>query len=186
MGERRLIPSLPSVCYRVARAGHSRTAAEALSGFGGLVIDGRWHSVGRPIVYASANPSLCFIERVAHGDEWLHQTHHDRVLLTLALPRLSFAAVTASDLDADEPRWRDGDNPFCRRLGDEWLRRQVTCALLVPSAVVPQDTNLLFNPAHPDFRALVALNANLVSQPVTVDPRLGSIVSLGAAAAASR
>jgi RES domain-containing protein len=144
------------------------------------MVDGRWHSAGRPIVYTSANPSLCLIERVAHADEWLHQIDHDRVLLTLALPHVSHAVVTAADLDGEEPRWRDFDNVYCRRLGDEWLRRGVTCALLVPSAVVPQDVNVLLNPAHRDFGDIIRLNENLNSGPVVVDPRLGAIVNLGA------
>ena len=34
--------------------------------------------------------------------------------------------------------------------GDAWLRDQRTAVLQVPSLIVPESPNLLFNPAHPD------------------------------------
>jgi RES domain-containing protein len=35
--------------------------------------------------------------------------------------------------------------------GDKWIREGNSAALLVPSAVLRPEKNLLINPAHPDF-----------------------------------
>ncbi len=38
------------------------------------------------------------------------------------------------------------------RCGSNWLRRQRTAALDVPSAIVPSECNYLLNPKHPEFQ----------------------------------
>jgi RES domain-containing protein len=47
--------------------------------------------------------------------------------------------------------------PFPRELwaiGERWLESGSSACLLVPSAVVPEEFNLLINPAHSDFNHL--------------------------------
>jgi RES domain-containing protein len=39
------------------------------------------------------------------------------------------------------------DDP--RAFGDLWLRERRSPVLRVPSMIIPEDENLLFNPAHP-------------------------------------
>ena len=39
-----------------------------------------------------------------------------------------------------------------RRFGDEWIRSGQTIALLVPSAAIRGEWNVLLNPAHLDFQ----------------------------------
>ena len=41
--------------------------------------------------------------------------------------------------------------PAARDLGDEWLRDGSELTLEVPSVPIPEESNLLINPAHPDF-----------------------------------
>jgi RES domain-containing protein len=53
------------------------------------------------------------------------------------------------------PSWRGV--PFPQELwkvGERWLVSASSVCLLVPSAVVPEDFNLLINPSHPDFKDL--------------------------------
>jgi RES domain-containing protein len=38
-----------------------------------------------------------------------------------------------------------------RRFGDEWIHAGQTVALLVPSAAIRGEWNVLLNPAHPGF-----------------------------------
>ena len=48
--------------------------------------------------------------------------------------------------------WRDAAAPAAlARLGDEFSARAEHCLLLVPSALAPEENNLLLNPAHADF-----------------------------------
>lgn len=38
-----------------------------------------------------------------------------------------------------------------QRLGDQWVKAGDSVILAVPSAIVPNELNLLLNPRHPDF-----------------------------------
>ena len=51
--------------------------------------------------------------------------------------------------------WRQ--TPFPQvlwEIGERWLISALSVCLLVPSAVVPEEFNLLINPSHPDFKGL--------------------------------
>jgi RES domain-containing protein len=44
-----------------------------------------------------------------------------------------------------------------RTLGDEWLSRNQTPLLEVPSAILPETMNILLNPTHPDAARISVL-----------------------------
>lgn len=54
-------------------------------------------------------------------------------------------------------------------IGDDWVRSKASLALRVPSAVIPDESNVLVNPAHPRFTEIVILGP---AQPAILDPRL--------------
>jgi RES domain-containing protein len=41
--------------------------------------------------------------------------------------------------------------------GDAWLRGKRTAVLQVPSVIVPESSNLLLNPAHPDAAGVLII-----------------------------
>ena len=186
MGGSCLTAALPEKVYRVTRSDYARTADDALSGVGGLFDEGRWHSKGRKIVYTSESSTLCLVERLVHADEWIAERHPDRVMLTIIVPPVSWVAVTSEDLSAHDPGWRAEGNLLCRRLGDAWLTRQGSCALLVPSAVNPADHNILFNPLHPEFPDVTAANAALKIDSLEPDERIVQLASAYRDSLASR
>lgn len=47
--------------------------------------------------------------------------------------------------------WYESRDESLRRFGDDWIRSSETVALLVPSAAIRGEWNVLFNPAHSDF-----------------------------------
>ena len=49
-------------------------------------------------------------------------------------------------------RWYATRDESLRRFGDEWIRADKTVALVVPSATIRSEMNLLLNPSHVDFR----------------------------------
>ena len=51
---------------RVFRLCKQLYSATVLSGEGGLVVDGRWHSAGRRIVYAANSEALAVLEIRVH------------------------------------------------------------------------------------------------------------------------
>ena len=50
------------------------------------------------------------------------------------------------------PNWRETRDESLRRFGDAWNRARETVVLLVPSAPIHGEWNLLLNPTHIDFR----------------------------------
>ena len=47
--------------------------------------------------------------------------------------------------------WHETRNESLRRFGDEWISAGSSVALLVPSAAIRGEWNLLLNPVHPEF-----------------------------------
>ena len=41
-------------------------------------------------------------------------------------------------------------------LGDAWINEKRSALLLVPSVIVPEESNALINPAHPDAAEITA------------------------------
>jgi RES domain-containing protein len=107
-----------------------------LSGDGARLYGGRWNSPGRPLLYAASTAALAVLEVRVHLDLPPDLIPDDYVLMSIDLAGLSIETV--SDMPSDP-----------QAFGDGWLREQRTAVLQVPSAIVPESANLLFNPAHP-------------------------------------
>lgn len=134
--------------YRITK---ERYRDQAFAGLGGLYAYGRWTPRGHPVVYTSQSISLAVLEYALnykrHG--WLAAS----VLARATIPEeVNVESVSTSALPEN---WRDPDPPTALRdIGEYWLRRAQTACLRVPSAIVPEESNYLLNPAHPDFDKL--------------------------------
>lgn len=115
-----------------------------LTGAGGLRAAGRWHYAGQPVVYLSENPASALLEVCVHTAA--NDVPPDFTLLRIEGPELEVPAVTESILPDDWQRRLEAT----RDLGTDWLRKKEAAILKVPSAIVPQTTNILLNPLHPD------------------------------------
>jgi RES domain-containing protein len=107
-----------------------------LAGEGARLYGGRWNTPGRPLVYAASSAALALLEVRVQLDLPPELLPADYVLLTIDLRDL--ATETVPDFPPDPAAF-----------GDAWLRERRTPVLRVPSAIVPESTNLLLNPAHP-------------------------------------
>lgn len=149
---------------RVYRLSKARYSDKVLSGQGGLLADGRWHSVGRPVVYTATSEALAVLEM--------------RVHLRRALPNVAFAihvievpddAIEPLDPATLSPDWNSvPPREASRSIGDAWLASARSLALRVPSVHSESDANLLLNPMHPGAPRLKLI----ASRPYTFDPRL--------------
>jgi RES domain-containing protein len=119
-----------------------------LSGIGGTLAPGRWHSKGRPILYAAEHPALALLETLVHLDR--SELPDSFQLLGIDIPdAIQFEAAPQTELTA---HWAQ-DEAATRRLGDRWLREGASLLLRAPTALVPHAWNFLVNPAHPDISA---------------------------------
>jgi len=130
--------------WRICRR---RYAAEAASGEGARLYGGRWNSRGVRVAYASTSLALAAVETFVNLEPNLQPA--DLVSIEGEIPdALEIARV---DLKALPANWRESRDESLRRVGDDWIRAGRTAALLVPSAAIRGEWNVLLNPAHPDF-----------------------------------
>ena len=91
----------------------------------------------------------------------------DYVFIEADLPDDAIVELDEARLPRD---WRTEPPPASlRAIGDSWVRDNTSLALRVPSAVVPEEYNLLVNPAHGQFADLRVVGAPRLA---ILDPRL--------------
>ncbi len=116
----------------------------AFDGEGARRYGGRWNSAGVPMVYASEHESLAVLEVRVH------------IAMSGVYKSFSFdfdeglmRTLPVQQLPKD---WQREPPPVSlQRLGDQWVKAGDSLILAVPSAIVPNELNLLLNPRHPDF-----------------------------------
>lgn len=152
--------------WRIDKAERSRQ--DSFSGEGARRVAGRWNGEGRALVYAAESLALAALEKLVHlGREGLGPRFAS---YRVDIP----ASVRTTTLALDElPRtWREYPAPAeTRALGDAWLAAGRTAVLVVPSVVIPSETNFLLNPAHADFAKLRISGP----EPFSFDARLGRL-----------
>jgi RES domain-containing protein len=142
--------------WRIVKARH---AATAFTGEGAAKTGGRWNSRGVAVVYASAT----LLEILVHLNPPVPM---EFVAIRAVFDVRKLRKLEAHELPQD---WRTGPpGAATQRIGDRWVRESASAVLAVPSVLVPEETNYLFNPAHPDF-GQVALGR---PEPLALDPRL--------------
>jgi RES domain-containing protein len=105
---------------------------------------GRWHHAGQPVVYLAATPAAALLEVCVHTSA--NDVPDDFTLLRIDGPNVKPTVAGTTDLPED---WRN-HLEATRNLGTEWLRAGKRVLLQVPSAIVPETVNFVFNPAHRD------------------------------------
>lgn len=119
--------------WRLYRAAHG----PGLDGAGGLYAAGRWHRLGRRVIYFGASPAIVVLEKLAHVDP---AALPGDLLLGHFAGEPSVEAVT-EPLDL-------GDAAACRARGERFLAAARACALRVSSIVLPEETHYLVNALH--------------------------------------
>ncbi len=128
--------------WRLARRVH---AAKRALPVGAQLTGGRWNPRGVPVVYSGTSIALVALEYFVHlsGDE-----PADLVLLELRLPA---AAATGSVAPSELPEAWQEDVVATQELGRRWVESGRSLALRVPSAIVPEEVNMVLNPAHAEW-----------------------------------
>ena len=115
-----------------------------LKGIGGLRSNGRWHEAGLPVVYFAGSPAGALLEVCVHTSS--NDVPPNYTLLRVEGPDLECESILLESLPPD---WATKPG-ITRELGDKWLREKASVVLKVPSAILPQTCNYVFNPLHPD------------------------------------
>ena len=106
----------------------------------------RWHTRGSRMVYLADSPSSALWEVVLHLEIEVEDTPTFFNLLKISVPSRLEIEQLAPPESVD---WKS-DEKLTRSLGDRWLSAGRTCLARVPSVIVSETWNYLFNPRHPD------------------------------------
>jgi RES domain-containing protein len=143
---------------------HRNYLASAFNGEGARLAGGRWNSEGFPVVYTAGSLSLAILEIIVHLE--FKETLKLYQAIPISIPKSILEAIDPATLPTD---WNKSI-PHASTLltGNHWIRSQSSIALQVPSAIVPIESNILLNPAHPKFQTLE------IGEPIDLplDPRV--------------
>jgi RES domain-containing protein len=131
---------------------------------GARLYGGRWNRPGASVVYVAESQSPAVLEVLVHLDTPALQRK-------CVLLEVEFDASLVVDLDRSSlpENWQSDPVPEAiQAIGDRWILSGDSAVLRVPSVLVPEESNLLLNPRHPDFWKIA------VSRPQAsrFDPRL--------------
>lgn len=145
---------------RVYRVVSMRDASDPF-GAAGNDKGGRWTSPGTPCVYAARTPAGALLEFLAHLEG---QPPAGMAMAVGAIPEDSVV------VQSNEPGcWAERPyRPEVQQVGDRWVEEGGSHALMVPSALCPDEWNVLLNPAHQGHAALRLLQL----RPLELDGRL--------------
>lgn len=147
------------LAWRIAGSAY---AADPLSGDGAAIAGTRWTSVGIRVGYASTNRALAVLEMLVHVAR--RNSARDALFIPLEIP---------DNLISGLPDLPQGWNRFpyqaeARGIGDRWIKQGTSLAMLVPSAILPAERNILINVSHPEFSRIRIGEP----EPHAFDPRL--------------
>jgi RES domain-containing protein len=135
-----------AILWRIAR----RAYALDKLGVGAREAGGRWNTVGTAVIYAGCTVGIAALEKFVH---LAGVVPADLVLVRVVLPEgTSSETPRAADLP---PGW-DALYPSrpSMEFGTQWAQAKRSLVLYVPSAIVPEESNAVINPAHAEFASV--------------------------------
>ncbi|MCC6581607.1 MAG: RES family NAD+ phosphorylase [Phycisphaeraceae bacterium] len=149
--------------WRIIKSKH---AAKAFTGIGAKTYGGRWNSPGTAVIYTAGGVSLAILEMLVHLQNQVLM--HRYVIFEVVFD----ASLVTTLNPAKLPKaWRKSPSPpTVQQMGDNWIVAGNSAVLRVPSAIVPEESNYLLNPEHPDYARIVIG----LKKPIRLDPRLVS------------
>ena len=133
--------------WRIVNRRHIKTA---FTGEGARLYGGRWNSPGTPMVYAAQSQSLAILEMLVHLDS--SELLKKYILFGVEIDE---AQITSVDRFSLPKGWQADPVPTSvQAVGDHWAASLNSAVFSVPSALVPDESNFLLNPLHPDFLKL--------------------------------
>ena len=133
-----------------------------LSGKGARQRGGRWNSIGLPVVYTSTTISLSLLELLVYNASYEELMNH--YLLRIEVPDIYTGNLSLISVKSG---WQN-DLEYSRFIGDSFLKLKKSLLLRVPSAIIPEENNILINPLHPDSKKIKIITAS----PFQFDSRL--------------
>lgn len=120
--------------------------ADKLSGSG---YPARWNSKGVYVIYTATTRALACLENLVHrSGEGLHSRF--KIVEIEIHDNVSIQKIKTDDLP--EEWYKTEYYPVCRQIGDRWIEEGKSLLLQIPSSIIHEETNVLINPHHPEFK----------------------------------
>jgi RES domain-containing protein len=116
------------------------------------------------MIYTAASASLAVLETLVHMS--LSVFPENLVMVTLELPEGPVQTLDPNQLPENWATYPASAE--VNEIGDTWAKNETSLGLLVPSAVLPQENNLIINPRHPQADSVKIVDI----APYQVDRRL--------------
>jgi len=141
--------------YRLVKKKYTK---KPLDGSGGLHVEGRWHSKGKPIIYSSESIALAKMEILTQlaGERPAIKNYS---VFKFVFDKADIYRLKQSELPDEWDAWPHGEGT--QMIGDDWIDQGKFLALSVPSATEPRERNILINPLHPKIRTVKATDIGL-------------------------
>jgi RES domain-containing protein len=123
--------------------------ADDMAGKGAETTGGRWNRVGSAAVYTSTNIALAVLETLVHFNT--SNLPLNRILVRVNVPDRVWAARQVLTHTTAPVGWNVFPaGKMSLDTGNAWIRGAMSALLEVPSAIVPEESNVLINPRHSD------------------------------------
>ena len=129
------------LAFRIAHYKYAHSLS--VSGF-----EGRWNSKGKLVLYASENIATSLLENI------IYRTgigfNNDYKIMVIYHPEEHIEQIITSNLPKD---WRSMESYVqLQKIGNSWYDEQRSLCLKVPSSILPDNYNIIFNTTHPEFK----------------------------------
>ena len=129
------------LAFRIAHYKYAHSLS--VSGF-----EGRWNSKGKLVLYASENIATSLLENI------IYRTgigfNNDYKIMVIYHPEEHIEQIITSNLPQD---WRSMESyDQLQKIGNSWYDEQRSLCLKVPSSILPDNYNIIFNTTHPEFK----------------------------------
>jgi RES domain-containing protein len=139
------------ILYRFSRSEY----ANGISGEGARLKGGRWNSKGFPVIYTSSAISLALLELLIHSVSY--EEIQSNILMEIEASDIPIKSLAKNSL---KQNWQK-DIDYSRYIGNEFLKNKESLLLKVPSAIIPDEYNVLINPEHPGFKKVTLASAKV-------------------------
>jgi RES domain-containing protein len=141
------------IVYRITNEAYRND----ISGTGAALFGSRWNSRGIYLLYTSQSISLSILESLVHLKQSVIPP--SQYLLHIELPdeketaEISFTKMRKG--------WKQ-DLDYTQWMGDQFVQNKQNLFLKVPSVIVPEESNVLLNPLHKDYKKVKIIASELL------------------------
>jgi len=140
--------------WRIATDARSY-AADDMTGTGAKITGGRWNDIGLSLVYTASTRALACLETIVHLNAG--GLPFNRHLVEVEIPDDLWSSAEVADAASLSIGWdAEPAGNVSVDFGSAWIAAGRSAVLRTPSVIVPEEENILINPAHPDSARISA------------------------------